>query len=122
MEQRIIVGLIYFIIVYLISFLLYILFLNRKRKNYKEGKKQMEIEYLVKRFNLDMRKTKYNTLKWSTTLLNPLIIATTFVAVISIDSLLLSLLVGFIIMVSLIYAIYEILGRTLKKKEGKKNV
>lgn len=82
----------------------------------------MEIEYLVKRFNLDMRKTKYNTLKWSTTLLNPLIIATTFVAVISIDSLLLSLLLGFIIMVSLIYAIYEILGRTLKKKEGKKNV
>lgn len=82
----------------------------------------MEIEYLVKKFNLDMRKTDYNTLKWATTFINPFIISVTFVAIISIDSFVLSLILGFIIMMLLIYGIYEILGRILKKKEGNKNV
>lgn len=122
MKQELMIALIYFVIVYLITFLLYALVLNRKRKNYKEGKKQMEINYLVKKFNLDMRKTNYNTLKWSTTFLNPLIISITFVSIISIDSFVLSLIIGFIIMMLLIYGVYEILGRILKKKEGKKHV
>ncbi len=122
MKQELLIDLTYFIIVYLITFLFYSLILNRKRKNYKEGKKQMEIEYLVKKFNLDMRKTDYNTLKWATTFINPFIISVTFVAIISIDSFVLSLILGFIIMMLLIYGIYEILGRILKKKEGNKNV
>ena len=120
MKQELLIDLTYFIIVYLITFLFYSLILNRKRKNYKEGKKQMEIEYLVKKFNLDMRKTDYNTLKWATTFINPFIISVTFVAIISIDSFVLSLILGFIIMMLLIYGIYEILGRILKKKEGNK--
>ena len=118
MKQELLIDLTYFIIVYLITFLFYSLILNRKRKNYKE----MEIEYLVKKFNLDMRKTDYNTLKWATTFINPFIISVTFVAIISIDSFVLSLILGFIIMMLLIYGIYEILGRILKKKEGNKNV
>ncbi|MCI8330627.1 MAG: hypothetical protein HFE04_00830 [Bacilli bacterium] len=122
MKQQILIALVYFTIVYLITFLLYALILNRKRKSYKEGKKQMEINYLVKKFKLDMKKTNYKTLKWSTTFINPFIISTTFVAVISIESFVLSLLLGFIIMMLLIYSTYEILGRALKKKEGKKDV
>ena len=122
MKQELLIDLTYFIIVYLITFLFYSLILNRKRKNYKEGKKQMEIEYLVKKFNLDMRKTDYNTLKWATSFINPFIISVTFVAIIYIDSFVLSLILGFIIMMLLIYGIYEILGRILKKKEGNKNV
>lgn len=122
MKQELMIAFIYFVIVYLITFLFYALILNRKRKNYKEGKKQMEIGYLVKKFNLDMRKTNYNTLKWCITFLNPLIISVTFVSIISIDSFVLSLVIGFIIMMLLIYGVYEILGRILKKKEGKKHV
>lgn len=122
MKEQLIIDLIYFIVVYFLSFLLYVLILNKKRKNYKEGKKQMEINYLVKKFKLDMRKTNYNTLKWCTTFINPLIISLTFIAVMSIKSFLISLLLGFLIMMMLIYSLYEILGRILKKKEGKNNV
>ncbi len=119
MKYEILENLIYFIASYIIFLLIYIFIINRKRKDYNNGKKQTEISYIINKFKLDMRKTKYNTLKWAITLINPLIISITFVIVINIESFTFGLLVGFVIMLMLVYACYEILGRILKKKEGK---
>lgn len=122
MKEQLLIDIIYFIIVYLGTFLLYVLILNRKRKNYKDAKNQIEVAYLINKFNLDKKKTSYKTIKWCITFINPFIISITFVTIVSIESFVLSLILGFIIMMMLIYSLYEIIGRILKKKEGNKNV
>ena len=52
-----------FVFSFLLVMLLHILIINRGRKTYKEGKKITEIHYLVHKFNLDMRKVKYNNMQ-----------------------------------------------------------
>ncbi|CDE99156.1 unknown [Clostridium sp. CAG:628] len=122
MKEKIIINVIYFLVSYLIIFLLYSLVINRKKKSYKDATKQMDILYLVNKFKLNTKKTKYNTLKWITNIINPLIISITFIIVTNIKSFILGIMIGFLVMMMLIYSIYEIIGRILKKKEFDKNV
>lgn len=122
MKEKIIINVIYFVVSYLIIFLLYSLVINRKKKSYKDATKQMDILYLVNKFKLNTKKTKYNTLKWITNIINPLIISITFIIVANIKSFILGIMIGFLVMMMLIYSIYEIIGRILKKKEFDKNV
>lgn len=122
MKEILILNIASFLIAYVIFLLIYIFIINRKRKDYKEGKKEAEISYIINKFKLDMRKTKYKTIKWAVTFINPLILAVTFIIVTNVESYILGILLGFIIMLLLVYSSYEILGRILKKKEGKKNV
>ena len=82
-----------------------------------EIKKDRDVGFIERQ-----RKTDYNTLKWYINFINPLIISTTFVVISNIKSFTMSLLVGFIVMLVLIYSLYEIIGRILKKKEFDKNV
>lgn len=121
MKEKIIINVIYFVVSYLIIFLLYSLVINRKKKSYKDATKQMDILYLVNKFKLNTKKTKYNTLKWITNIINPLIISITFIIVTNIKSFILGIMIGFLVMMMLIYSIYEIIGRVLKKKEFDKN-
>ncbi len=121
MKEKIIINVIYFLVSYLIIFLLYSLVINRKKKSYKDATKQMDILYLVNKFKLNTKKTKYNTLKWITNIINPLIISITFIIVTNIKSFILGIMIGFLVMMMLIYSIYEIIGRILKKKEFDKN-
>ena len=122
MKEKIIINIIYFVVSYLIIFLLYSLVINIKKKSYKDATKQMDILYLVNKFKLNTKKTKYNTLKWITNIINPLIISITFIIVTNIKSFILGIMIGFLVMMMLIYSIYEIIGRILKKKEFDKNV
>ena len=122
MKEKIIINIIYFVVSYLIIFLLYSLVINRKKKSYKDATKQMDILYLVNKFKLNTKKTKYNTLKWITNIINPLIISITFIIVTNIKSFTLGIMIGFLVMMMLIYSICEIIGRILKKKEFDKNV
>jgi len=119
MNKFIILNAIYFLSSYIIMFLIYLLIINRKRKDYNESKKQMEISYLVNKFNLDMRKVKFNKIKWILTFINPLIISIIFIIVINIDSLIIAGIVGFFTTIILTYSLYEIIGRSLKRKENK---
>lgn len=121
MKEKIIINVIYFVVSYLIIFLLYSLVINRKKKSYKDATKQMDILYLVNKSKLNTKKTKYNTLKWITNIINPLIISITFIIVTNIKSFILGIMIGFLVMMMLIYSIYEIIGRILKKKEFDKN-
>lgn len=113
MKEKLIINLIYFIVSYILIFLVYVFIINRKNKNLE---KQPDMMYLCNKFKLNIKKN-YNVLKWCLNFINPLIISTTFIVISNIDSLVMSLLVGFIVMFVLIYAMYEILGRILKYKE-----
>ena len=122
MNDIILIAFIYFVVVYFLVFGTYVLFINRRRKTYENAKNQLEVVYIVKKFGLDMKVSSYNDLKWGLAFINSFIISFTFVVIISIESFLLSLVLGFVIMIMLIYSCYELLGRFLKRREGKKYV
>lgn len=116
-------SLIYFGICFITVLLIYLLFINKKfRKEYKEGKQQVEINYLINKFKLDMRVTKYKTIKLIVAFLNSFIIAFTFTIIINLKfKYAYKLMFAFAIMFIMIYSLYEITGRILKRKELKNN-
>ena len=85
-------------------------------------KKTDEIRYFILRFDLDMRKTKYKSLLKALTLMNSFILAFTTTIVIYIDSVIWSVLISFMVIIIMLYAVYEIVGRYFKRKEDEKNV
>lgn len=111
-----IANLIYFGSSFLIMFLIYFFYFNRKKIKTGNYKQVMEVNYLVNRFNLNMRKLKYKNLLWIVNITNSFIVAVTFTIVANLDSFIWSLLVGFVILMILVYSLYEIVGRILKKR------
>lgn len=116
-------SLIYFGICFIVILLIYLLVINKIfRKEYKEGKQQVEINYLINKFKLDIRVTKYKTIKLIVAFLNSIIIAFTFTIIINLKfKYAYKLMIAFLIMFIMIYSLYEITGRILKKKELKNN-
>jgi hypothetical protein len=109
--------LLYFGIIFIIIFLFYFLVLNRiklKKQNYN---KIGEINYLIKKFKLDPHKINYRLVANIVALINAFIIAFVCVVISLIDiSFIWQMLIGFVLLFALIYALYEILGRILVKK------
>ena len=110
-----------FLGIYLLVFLVYYLFLCRKKKSKKQkGKKEFkitnEMNYLITKFNLDVKKLDIKSLAKGVALINAFIIA--FVSTLLINlklQTIIRLLIGFVLLFVLIYACYEIYGNYLKK-------
>lgn len=125
--ERLTAALILFAILLLVVFLVDYLFIKRKYyKNItgkKKGKKKnkdnelLELSYLVVKFNLDKTKLPLNSLLVIISLFNAFIISLVAVVVIIINiNIILQLIIGFILLLALIYSMYELLGRYLVKK------
>ena len=108
-----------FIFIFLIDYIINRSHYSKRKKNKKSKNKDiMEISYLVEKFNLDKKKLPINKLL----LLNALIISITSLTVILCNTfLILQLVIGFVLLLGLIYAIYEITGRILVKRGYSKN-
>ena len=119
--QTIIRYIMVFILAFLIVFIFYSIMFNRKKVKNKE-KKITEVNFLIKRYKLDMRKIKYKNLLFTISLINSTIIALAFTAVFYVENYLLSLLIGFVLLIVLTYSLYEIVGRHYQKKGSKENV
>ena len=91
---------------------------TKKGKKTKKEKTLVEIDYLISKFKLNKNKLDYKELTIMIPLFDSFII--TFVAMV-IDFIPLpffvKFIIGFVLLLGLIYAIYEIYGRHLKKKE-----
>ena len=125
LEAALIVFGLLFIIVFIVNYFV----INKKYLNRISGKKKskkkklnepMEISYLVGKFKLDRGNLNLNKLLFITALINALIISLVSVVVMLINiNVVLQLLIGFVLLISLIYSLYEILGRFLVKKGDK---
>jgi len=109
-----------FVVLFTLIFLVYMVFINKKRKKDDTLKKASEVKMIIARHNLNMKKIKYKNLLLSVSIANSFILSFTAVLIIHIKSIWLSLLIGFIVVVLLTYSLYEIIGRHYKKKEMKK--
>ena len=90
---------------------------NKRRKKKNNGNDDlMEIGYLVNKFKLDKSKLPLKRLLVEISLINAFIIVLVSVVVLVLDIYtIFKLLIGFVLLFALIYAIYELLGRHLVK-------
>lgn len=113
-------SLILFGISYLILFTIYLIFFYFLGLKKKSILRSMQVEFLKIRFdfrNKDLNSKKIGLL---ITLIDPLIISLTGV-IVSLPkwNYIISLLIGFVLLIALIYSFYEIIGRILKRKVDK---
>ena len=64
-----------FVCIFLLVFIVYSVFLNKNRKEYKKLKKNDMIRLFIARYNLDMKKTKYELVLRTETIINSFIIS-----------------------------------------------
>ena len=107
------------ILVFGIMFFVYF-FLLSKKINKGNMNRIGEFAYLIKRFSLDQKKINMNYMKLGICIINAFIISfvSNFIMLIPV-SMVFRLLIGFVLLFALIYALYEIYGRLLKRKYGK---
>ncbi|MFI3260341.1 MAG: hypothetical protein R3Y13_01335 [bacterium] len=117
-------SLIFFLVVFFSIFTLqYTVFVVPKikpnLKNKAEAKKIVEIEYLSMKFKLDKEKLMNSKVGTMICYLNSFIIAlvSTLVTLLPCSETL-QLLIGFVLLLVIIYIVYEIFGKFLSKKLG----
>lgn len=112
--------LIYFIVVFIIIFLCDYLIMKKPYLNKKKKKKDnevFELTYIVSKFKLDKSKLNIKRCLIEFSLMNAFIISFTVVVLYILDLFIIwQFLIGFILLVGLIYSIYEIYGNILVKK------
>lgn len=123
------------ILVFIIVFLVDYFFINRKKltliKNKgvtKKGKKKKiknigELDYIIAKFKLDFKKINTNKAIIWISLINSFIISiVSFIIMILPLKLMWQMLIAFALLFCLIYALYEIYGRHLKRLQNDKNM
>ncbi len=119
MEEKIYFSILFFLIVFvLIYFVTYVI----NYRKYKKKKYQSigEYHYLILKFHLDPKKLNVGKMIFYFSIFDALIIAfvTTFITSINV-SIMWQMLIGFVFLFLLIYAVYELYGRHLVKKMKK---
>ena len=108
-----------FIAFFAIILIVYLVFVNKKKKDYSKLKKNDLFKIFIARYDLDMRKHEYKKVLLLYTIVKAFIISFTAALIMSIKSLIWKALIAFIVIFVLIYALFELLGRYLKKREEK---
>ena len=108
-----------FFITFITVFLVYFLFMIKRKKAILKLNTSLEVRYLVSKYKIDIDKINLKSLAYKIALCNTFIISITFMIILFIKMFILKMLVGFIALFPLILIGYHILGISLKKKEGK---
>lgn len=105
-----------FIVVLIINY-----FYNRYKIKSGKAKNVGEVNYLVGKFKLDIKKIDYWKIILPISIINSFIISfvTTFITALPID-MIWQLMIGFVLLFALIYSLYELLGRHYVKKGYRK--
>ena len=122
MIDMIFFNILYFLIIFLLVFIIDFYLLSSKKENKKRVDKMTnQADFIIRRYNLDMSKFSLRKLNFHISIINGFIISfvATTISLVK-TSMTIQLLIGFVMMFALIYSIYEIYGRQLKKKYSKK--
>ena len=109
-----------FVLLFLLVLIVYLVFVNKRRKDYSKLKDGNYVKSFIARYNLDMRKTDYKKVLIIFSVINSFILSFTSALILNIDKFIWKVVISFIVIFVLIYALYEIAGRYLKNKEDKK--
>jgi ABC-type spermidine/putrescine transport system permease subunit I len=121
--EKILLNSIFFFVLALIIFLADYLFVFKRKLKSKKVKNEeiMEFNYLIYKFKLDKNKVLYKPMALYCALINGFIISGVVTVICLFDiGYIWRLLIGFVMLLGLIYSIYEIYGRILIKKGWQK--
>ncbi len=106
-----------FIIIFILNYILYV----RKNKRYNKDKVPIELVYLVRLYNLDIKKINYKKFILINIIINTFIITSVYIIITYlIDNLIIAFIIGIILLILFIIVCYGLLGRYYMKKEGRK--
>jgi len=114
-----------FCLCYLFIFVVYQIFVvskAKKKNDKKERKDPVEIQFLVKRYHLDIKKANYNQLLQIIAIVSSLDISLLVTFVMLFDSLLIRILLIVLFVIPVILISYHFVGNFCKKKGWIKNV
>ena len=118
--DKVLQEIILFLFTYIFVFLGYLLFIVRRAKRKKNGKKKpkepLEVTYLVNRYGLDLKKVDYDKLLTVISLVSSFDIALIVSIILSIKIFILEIIVGFVSMMGIILLSYHLVYLVYKKK------
>lgn len=120
MKIDLIIGCISFVVISVFLYLFYTHKINstkKKKKKQKDVKDIVEIKYLMLTYNLKKEKLIVPKIILLISILDALIISIVFVVIEMLPwAIIWQLLVGFVLLLGFIYAVYSILGKILVKR------
>ena len=111
--------LISFIVVFMVVYLFYLFFVILRKNKLSKIKQSSEALLIKKKYNLKLNKISDKKLANIIAFSNAFIIATTFIVIEFVSNFILKIMVSFVVLIVLILSIYILIGKYLKKKEGK---
>lgn len=111
-----------FLLIYIFVYFFYVLFIVKNKKNLGKYETSMELKHLVYVYKIDLKKHDLKKLSNIMAHTNAFIIAVTVSLISLVPIFILKLILGFLMLILLQIFMYFIIGKTLKKKEGAKNV
>lgn len=112
---------IYFILTFLIVYLISYFILVRKRDKYDKKKVPVEVEYMIKKYRLNIKKMDYHRFLRAISIVGSFDMAIAVLIIFPIDNIILQLLVGFIVLIPLILISFNLLAKHYVKKGFVKN-
>lgn len=108
-----------FILSFLLIYFVYFIVIISRKKGLESFKKGKQLEFFIKTYKLDKKKLNIKKFANSLALTNSFIMALTITIIEFMDNLIIKLLLCVIILTALMLLMYNYLGKTYKKKEGK---
>ncbi len=112
--------LVYFILGFILVYLFYLITVVLQKKKYDEFRNSNQLLYFINKYKLNKKNINMKKFINEISLLNSLVIATSFTISCIFDSLILQLIVGFVAVITLIILVYSLYGKVLKRRD--KNV
>ncbi len=109
-----------FVLSYVVFFIIYLIFYYIRGLKKKTILDSLQVEFLKVRFGFKNKELKPNKIGLIVTFIDPLIISLTG-TIVSLPkwNYILELLLGFVLLIALIYSFYEIIGRIIRRKVDK---
>lgn len=109
-----------YLIVFVLIFIVNYIFFVRKNTRYNKNKVPLELLYLVRLYNLDIKKIKYKKFVYIYSFINTFIISTVYIVInYLVSNLILKIIIGIVLLILFIIVCYGLLARYYMKKEGK---
>ena len=120
--ENILLNIIFFLVVFFIIFLCdFFIFSKEKSKNKKIEKMTSQDLYIIKKFDLNDKLINLKKLNFHISIINAFIIAFVSTTISITDfNIGIQMVISFVLLFGLIYSLYEIYGRIMKKKYGKR--
>lgn len=108
-----------FVFCFLVIYLLYLFIIVLRKKGLEKFKTSKQLDYFKIKFKLNIKKLNFKKFANALAVTNAFIIAFTVTVIEVFDNWILKVLVAFLILLPLMYLLYNVIGKYYKKKEGK---